>query len=149
MQSRVIVQVFHLYDVEFSMCEVLRVLDFHLSWYEVTVVRFDAMVWSKFGMVETVRFHQVLWLVMLESTKDWILEVETLEKQVLPRVWYGTTYLLIMDAMRSVPSSDEWEVTWSFAQAHMVLQGSWYHILPRETLAKPGIWPIINICNNM
>jgi hypothetical protein len=31
MQSRVIVQVFHLYDVEFSMCEVLRVLDFHLS----------------------------------------------------------------------------------------------------------------------
>jgi hypothetical protein len=32
---------------------------------------------SKVGMVETVGFHQVMWLVMLESAKDWILGVDT------------------------------------------------------------------------
>jgi hypothetical protein len=31
---------------------------------------------SKVGMVETVRFHQVMWLVMLESAKDRILGVD-------------------------------------------------------------------------
>jgi hypothetical protein len=30
-------------------------------------------------------------------------------QQVLPRVWYGTTCLLIRDAVGSVPCSDEWE----------------------------------------
>jgi hypothetical protein len=29
-------------------------------------------------MVETVGFHQVMWLVVLESTKDQILGVDTL-----------------------------------------------------------------------
>jgi hypothetical protein len=29
---------------------------------------------------------------------------------VLPRVRYGTTYLLIRDAVGSVPYSDEWEI---------------------------------------
>jgi hypothetical protein len=28
---------------------------------------------------------------------------------VLPRVWYGTAYLLIRDDVGSVPYSDEWE----------------------------------------
>jgi hypothetical protein len=32
---------------------------------------------SKVGMVETVGFRQVMWLVMLESTKNWILGVDT------------------------------------------------------------------------
>jgi uncharacterized membrane protein len=32
---------------------------------------------SKGGTVETVGFHQVMWFVMLESTKDQILEVDT------------------------------------------------------------------------
>jgi hypothetical protein len=31
----------------------------------------------KVGMVETVGFRQVMWLVMLESAKDWILGVDT------------------------------------------------------------------------
>jgi hypothetical protein len=31
---------------------------------------------SKVGMVETVGFHQVMWLVMLESAKDRILGVD-------------------------------------------------------------------------
>jgi hypothetical protein len=32
---------------------------------------------SKVGIVETVGFRQVLWLIMLESTKDRILGVDT------------------------------------------------------------------------
>jgi uncharacterized membrane protein len=32
---------------------------------------------SKVEMVETVGFHQVIWLVMLKSTKDQILGVDT------------------------------------------------------------------------
>jgi hypothetical protein len=48
-------------------------------------------------MVEIVGFRQVMWLVMLESTKDRILGVDTLGEQVLPRVRYGMTYLLIRD----------------------------------------------------
>jgi hypothetical protein len=49
--------------------------------------------------VETVGFCQVLWLVMLESAKDQVLEVDILEQQVLPRVRYETTCLLIRDAV--------------------------------------------------
>jgi hypothetical protein len=72
---------------------------------------------------------------MLESTKDRILGVDTLGQHVLPRVRYGTACLLIRDVVGSVSCSDEWEVAWSFTQAHMVQEGSWYHILPQETLA--------------
>jgi hypothetical protein len=50
---------------------------------------------SKDGMVEMVGFCQVMWLVMLKSTKDWILGVDTPGQYVPPRVWYGTTCLLI------------------------------------------------------
>jgi hypothetical protein len=86
-------------------------------------------------MVETVGFYHVLWLVMLESTKDRILGVDTPGQHVPPRVRYGITCLLIRDVVGSVPCSDEWEVSWSFAQAHMVQEGSWYRILPQETIA--------------
>jgi hypothetical protein len=41
-------------------------------------------------MEETVRVHQVMWLVMLESAKDRILGVDTPEQHVPPRVRYGT-----------------------------------------------------------
>jgi hypothetical protein len=57
-------------------------------------------------MVETVGFCQVMWIVMLESAKDRVLGVDTLGQQVPPRVRYGTTCLLIRDAMGSVPCSD-------------------------------------------
>jgi hypothetical protein len=46
-------------------------------------------------MVETVGFHQVMWIVMIESAKDRVLGVDTPGQQVPPRVRYGTTYLLI------------------------------------------------------
>jgi hypothetical protein len=40
-------------------------------------------------MVETVGFHQVMWLVMLESAKDQILGVDTPGQHVPPRFRYG------------------------------------------------------------
>jgi hypothetical protein len=58
-------------------------------------------------MVETVGFRQVMWIVMLESAKDRISGVDTLGQYVPPRVRYGTTYLLIRDAVGDVPCSDE------------------------------------------
>jgi hypothetical protein len=60
-------------------------------------------------MVETVGIRQVMWFVMLESPKDRVIGVNTPGQQVLPRVRYGTTCLLIRDAVGSVPCSDEWE----------------------------------------
>jgi hypothetical protein len=75
-----------------------------------------------------------LCLVLLESTKDRFLGLDPLGQQVPPCVWYGTACLLIRDAMGTVPCSDEWEVVWSFTQAHMVQEGSWYRVLPQETL---------------
>jgi hypothetical protein len=47
---------------------------------------------------------------MLESAKDRVIGVDTRGQQVTPRVRYGTTCLLIRDAVGSVPCSDEWEI---------------------------------------
>jgi hypothetical protein len=41
------------------------------------VVRFNVVVWARFGMVETVGIRQVMWFVMLESTKDRVIGVDT------------------------------------------------------------------------
>jgi hypothetical protein len=60
--------------------------------------------------VETVGFHQVMWMVMLKSAKDRILGVDTPGQQVLPRVRYGMACLLIRDDVGSVPFSVEWEI---------------------------------------
>jgi hypothetical protein len=60
--------------------------------------------------VETVGFHQVKWIVMLESAKDQILGVGTPGQHVPPCVRCGTVCLLIRDAVGCVPSSDEWEL---------------------------------------
>jgi hypothetical protein len=57
--------------------------------------------------VEMVGVRLVMWFVMLESAKDRVIGVDTLEQQVPPRVRYGTSCLLIRDAVRSVPCSDE------------------------------------------
>jgi hypothetical protein len=61
-------------------------------------------------MVETAGIRQVMWFVMLESAKDRVIEVDTPGQQVPPRVRYGTTCLLIWDAVGSVHYSDEWEI---------------------------------------
>jgi ABC-type dipeptide/oligopeptide/nickel transport system permease subunit len=47
---------------------------------------------------------------MLESGKDRIFGVDTLGQQVLSRVWYGTTCLLIRDIVGTVPCLDEWKL---------------------------------------
>jgi hypothetical protein len=61
-------------------------------------------------MVETVGICQVMWFVMLESAKNRVIGVDTLGQQVLPRVQYGMTCLLIRDAVETVPCLDEWEI---------------------------------------
>jgi hypothetical protein len=63
-------------------------------------------------MVETVEIRQVMWLVMLKSVNDQILEVDPPKQQVMPCVRYGMTCLLIRGAMESVPRLDEWGVPW-------------------------------------
>jgi hypothetical protein len=51
-----------------------------------------------------------MWFVMLESTKDRVIGVDTPEQQVSPHIQYEMTYLLIRDVVRSVPYSDKWEI---------------------------------------
>jgi hypothetical protein len=63
---------------------------------------------SKVGMVGTVGFRQVMWLVMLDSAKDWILGVDTLGQHVPPHVWYGMACPLIRYAIGCVPCLFEW-----------------------------------------
>jgi hypothetical protein len=110
-------------------------------------------------MVETVGFHQVLWIVMLEFGKDRILEVDTPGQQVPPCVWYVMACLLIRDHVGSVPCSDEWEIG---IVTHLGSHGARGVVVPqttpgnfsiamvlRTTLAKAGIRPIVNLCNGM
>jgi hypothetical protein len=61
-------------------------------------------------MVEMVEIRQAVWFIMLKSTKDQVLGVDTPGQQVPPRIRYGTTCLLIRDAVGSVPCSDEWKI---------------------------------------
>jgi hypothetical protein len=61
-------------------------------------------------MVETVGIRQLMWFIMLKSAKDRVIGVDIPRQQVLPRVRYGTTCLLIRDVVGSVPCSDEWEI---------------------------------------
>jgi hypothetical protein len=58
-------------------------------------------------MVETVGFRQVMGLVMLESTKDRILGVDTPGQHVPLRVRYGMACLLIWYAIGCVSCSVE------------------------------------------
>jgi hypothetical protein len=64
-----------------------------------------------FGMVETVEFCQVLWVVMLESAKDLVLGVDTPGQQVPPHVRYEMTCLLIRDAVGCEYCSEVWGKT--------------------------------------
>jgi hypothetical protein len=49
--------------------------------------------------------------VMLESAKDQVLGVDTPGQQVPPRVWYGTTCLLIGDVVGCESCSAVWGKT--------------------------------------
>jgi hypothetical protein len=63
---------------------------------------------GKVGMVETVGFRQVMWLLMLGSAKDRILGVDPPGQHVPPCVRYGTACLLIRYAIGCVSCSVEW-----------------------------------------
>jgi hypothetical protein len=64
-----------------------------------------------------------MWLVLLESAKDWVLGVDPLGQQVSPRVWYGTTCLLIRDAIGSESCSVLWGLVQDVTWIHMVQEG--------------------------
>jgi hypothetical protein len=85
-------------------------------------------------MVETVEIRQVMWLVMLESAKDRVIGVDTPGKQVPSCVRYGTTCLLIRDAVGSVPCSDEWEFGVVTRPGSHGARGAMVPRLPWETL---------------
>jgi hypothetical protein len=100
-----------------------------------------------------------LWLVMLESAKDRVLEVDTPGQQVPPRVRYGMVCLLIRDVVAIVPCSDEWEID---VVTRLGSHGARGAVVPCTTprnlsiamglcttLAKPGIRLIVNLCNGM
>jgi hypothetical protein len=53
-------------------------------------------------MVETARFRQVNWFVILESAKDQIIGVDTPGQHVPPHVWCGTTCLLLRNTIGCV-----------------------------------------------
>jgi hypothetical protein len=118
---------------------------------------------SKVGMVETIGFRQVMWFVMLKSATDRILGVGTLRWHVLPRIWYGTTCLLIRNTIGYVSCSVEWgwhHTLWSYfvnSLNHMVQEGMFLW----ETLtlqagnvclgnhSKAWHTSIVDLCNNM
>jgi hypothetical protein len=86
-------------------------------------------------MVETVGIRQVMWFVMLESAKDRVIGVDTPGQQVTLCVWYGTTCLLIRDAVGSVPCSNEWEFDVVTHPGSHGVRGVVVPRLPQETLA--------------
>jgi hypothetical protein len=86
-------------------------------------------------MVETDGIRQVRWFVILKYAKDRVIGLDTPGQQVLPRVRYGMTCLLIRDAMGSVPCSDDWEIGVVTHPGSHGARGSVVPRLPRETLA--------------
>jgi hypothetical protein len=86
-------------------------------------------------MVEMVGVRQVMWFVMLESAKDRVIGVDTPGQQVPPHVRYGTTCLLIRDAVESVPCSDDWEFAVVTRPGSHGARGAVVPRLTREALA--------------
>jgi hypothetical protein len=125
MLSWVSCKCFHLYDVEFALSLSVRDVVSHPSTCDLTV--WGSMLWFE-QWLEWCRWLIPSWHVVLKSTMDQILWVDTTGQDVPPHVWYATTCLLIGNTIVSVSYSDEWEMAWDFTQAHMVQEGSWYHV---------------------
>jgi hypothetical protein len=86
----------------------LREMVSHPLRCELTLVMIDAVVWARLEWWRRFGFHQVMWLVMLESAKDRVLGVDPPGQQVPPRVLYGTACLLIRYAIGCESCSVEW-----------------------------------------
>jgi hypothetical protein len=67
-----------------------------------------------------------MWLVLLESTKDWFLGVDPLGQHVPPRVQYGMICLLIRIASGSVPCS--------------VVRGRVHRVLVNRVVQEGPLW---------
>jgi hypothetical protein len=93
---------------------------------------------SKDRMVETVGFCQVMWLVMLESTKDWILGVDTPGQHVPPRVRYGMNCLLIRNNIGCVSYSIEWGWHHTLWSVFMTFFVNWLNHMVQEGMFCPG-----------
>jgi hypothetical protein len=70
-----------------------------------------------------------------ESAKDRILGVDTPGQQVLPRVQYETTCLIIRDVVGSVSCSNKWEFGVVTRPGSHGARGVMVPPLPRKTLA--------------
>jgi hypothetical protein len=78
---------------------------------------------------------------------------------VSSHVQYGTTCLLIRDVVGCVPCEDEWEIgvvnrlgshgARGVMVPHTSRGNLSFDMVPRTTLAKPGIRPIVNLCRGM
>jgi hypothetical protein len=68
-----------------------------------------------------------LWLVMIKSAKDRVLGVDTPGQQVPSRIRYGTTCLIIRDAVESVAYSNEWKID---VVTHLGLHGARGAVVP-------------------
>jgi hypothetical protein len=95
-------------------------------------------------MVETDGIRQVRWFVILKYAKDRVIGLDTPGQQVLPRVRYGMTCLLIRDVVGSVPCSDEWEFGVVTHPGLHGARGSVLPQLPHETLAL--LWYCDYLC---
>jgi hypothetical protein len=122
---------------------------------------------SKVRMVDTVGFRQVMWLVMLESAKDWILGVDTSGQHVPPLIRYGTAWLLIRYDVGCVSCSVEWgwlHTLWSVIVTyfmnclnHLVQEGMLcagnLSTVSRDRLlgnrSKAWHTHVVDICNSM
>jgi hypothetical protein len=86
-------------------------------------------------MVEMVGVRQVMCFVMLDSAKDLVIGADTPGQLVPPRVWYESTCLLIMDAMRSVSCLNEWELDIGTRPGSHGARGVMVPRVPQKTLA--------------
>jgi hypothetical protein len=122
---------------------------------------------SKVGIMEMVGFHQVMWLVMLKSSKDWILGVDTPGQHVPPRIRYGIACLLIRNTICCVSCSVEWgwhHTFWSVFVTYIVNYLN--HIVQEGTLCVGNLstasgdrlsgnrskaWhtPVVDLCNGI
>jgi hypothetical protein len=78
---------------------------------------------------------------------------------VPPHVRYAMACLLIRDVVESVSRSDEWEIgivtrlgshsARAVVVPRTTLGNLSIAMVPRTTLAKPGMRPIVNLCNGM
>jgi hypothetical protein len=157
-----VVQVFHIYNVEFGFCLSVRDVVSHPSRCDLTM--WGSMLWFEQSF-KWWRWLISSWHVVLEYAKHRILGVDTLGQHVPPRVRYGAACLLIRNTIICVSCLDEWGLAWDFAQVHMVQERLRYRVATPGNLSTasramvPHIYmenhsiawhtPVVHLCNGM